>query len=120
MNSSLAISILLLLSLPTIIQIYLGYFAQILAAKLYPLNVSDQDSFDFIIVGAGSAGSPVAARLIENDFKVLLVEAGPPIHYLQNIPGLHSTFVVNSPYTWKYITQPQKHTFKTCREQRAI
>ena len=117
MNSTIGICILVLLTLPIVIHIHLVYILHYFVASTFPTAVSSGDEFDFIVVGAGSGGSTVAGRLVENGFSVLLLEAGPPMHYLLHIPGLHSTFNGNSPYVWKYQTEPHPHTGKNCRNR---
>ncbi|XP_075979936.1 ecdysone oxidase-like [Anticarsia gemmatalis] len=65
-------------------------------------DVEDFAIFDFIICGAGSAGSVLANRLSEvKDWNILLIEAGddPPIE--AKIPGLHSD-LYNTKYNWGY------------------
>src|SRR5687767_4724662 len=37
----------------------------------------ERTPLDFIIVGAGAAGAPLAARLVERGYTVLVVEMGP-------------------------------------------
>ena len=66
--------------------------------------------YDYIVVGAGSAGCAVAARLSEHlGHRVLLLEAGGPdddpnIHIPAMFPSLFKTAV-----DWAYETEPQKH-----------
>lgn len=64
--------------------------------------------FDYIVVGAGSAGSVIAARLSERaDVKVLLVEAGGPDNsFWLKIPVGYGRTIADPAVNWKYMTAP--------------
>ncbi len=65
--------------------------------------------FDYIIIGAGSAGCVLANRLSENpDVKVLLLEAGPrDSHPFIHMPAGLAKLVNNRRVNWDYTTAPE-------------
>lgn len=67
-------------------------------------------TFDYIVVGAGSAGAVVASRLSENpSLRVLLVEAGGNGRELSvKIPAAFSK-QFKTPLDWEYYTEPEPH-----------
>lgn len=68
----------------------------------------DTESFEYIVVGAGAAGSALAARLSESGkHRVLLLEAGPADTKLEiKIPAAFSA-LFRSKLDWNYDTVPQ-------------
>jgi choline dehydrogenase len=70
------------------------------------------DHFDFIIIGAGSAGCVLAHRLSENPaHKVLLLEAGPKdSNPFFHMPLGYAVTLKSTRYNWQFPTVPDRHT----------
>ena len=67
-------------------------------------------SYDFIIIGAGSAGSVVASRLSEiGSYKVLLLEYGTQETIVSTIPSMSDT-LKNTRMDWNYTIVPQRYS----------
>jgi choline dehydrogenase len=68
------------------------------------------EEYDFVIVGAGSAGCVVANRLSEiKEWKILLLEAGIEEPFAADVPAF-APLMQQSNIDWNYRTQPEKYS----------
>jgi choline dehydrogenase len=64
---------------------------------------------DYVVVGAGSAGCVVAARLSETGASVILLEAGPADrHPMIHIPAGMRSLIRHPVVNWNFTTEPEK------------
>lgn len=68
-------------------------------------------AYDYIVVGAGTAGSLLANRLSEDPgVRVLLLEAGPrPTSLWTRMPAGVSRLIFPGPLNWGFSTEPEPH-----------
>jgi len=67
--------------------------------------------YDYIIVGAGSAGGALAARLSENPkTRILLLEAGMASHPYARMPLSFGLLIDNPAANWRYQSEPEPGT----------
>jgi choline dehydrogenase len=68
-------------------------------------------NFDYIVVGAGSAGSVLANRLsADGKHKVLVLEAGRESHPWSRVPVGFARLIENPAANWLYASEPDAST----------
>ncbi|KAE9542798.1 hypothetical protein AGLY_002709 [Aphis glycines] len=105
---------------PPLFQSTWGYMEETLEWEAKePINIERVFSeYDFIVVGAGSAGAVVASRLSEiKKWKVLLIEAGSKAIHFMDVP-ITSQLLQASEYNWKYRTIPMNTSCLSFDDQR--
>jgi len=67
------------------------------------------ETFDYVVVGAGTAGCALAARLSEKpDARVCLIEAGGPDHHpFIHVPAAVAAAIGTRSLNWGFLTVPQ-------------
>ena len=72
-----------------------------------PANLDEKTVFDFIVVGSGAGGGPLAANLALRGYQVLLLEAGEDrgdtIHY--QVPAFHPQAAEDPDMRWDYFVR---------------
>ena len=68
------------------------------------------ETCDYLVIGAGSAGCTVAARLSEDGTaRVLLVEAGGTDQHPDVSDPARWPTLLHGPLDWGYVTTPMRH-----------
>lgn len=75
------------------------------------MKVSEASTYDYIVVGAGSAGAVVANRLSTDPRnRVLLLEAGPASHHWSRVPLGYAKLLHNPAANWCYASEAEAGT----------
>ncbi len=75
------------------------------------MSERDENVFDYVVVGAGTAGCVLASRLSEDGAsRIALIEAGPmDRHPFIHIPATVGAAIAVPELNWRFMTAPQAH-----------
>src|SRR4051812_20694444 len=70
--------------------------------------VDDSATYDYIVVGSGAGGGPVACNLAKAGMRVLLLEAGSDADdgsYTYRVPAFHGFATEDPEMSWNYFVR---------------
>ncbi|MCA1707014.1 MAG: GMC family oxidoreductase N-terminal domain-containing protein, partial [Actinobacteria bacterium] len=84
-------------------------------------NNEVEEGFDFVIVGSGAGGGPLAANLAEAGMRVLLLEAGDANENDDyRVPGFHGRATEDPNFSWKYFVQHYQDPQQAKRDSKYV
>ncbi|EFN64469.1 Glucose dehydrogenase [acceptor] [Camponotus floridanus] len=115
----LGVSISKITIIPVLIVALMYFNYDLMDPENHPRVTKElKKSYDFVIIGGGSAGSVVVNRLTENPkWNVLLLEAGGHETEITDVPIL-SLYLHKSKLDWKYQTEPQNTACQAMTDHR--
>ncbi|MFO0547454.1 MAG: GMC family oxidoreductase N-terminal domain-containing protein [Polyangiaceae bacterium] len=79
------------------------------------------EDFDYIVIGSGAGGGPLAARLALAGYRVLLLEAGgDPEAATRDIPALHARSVEEPEMSWDFFVRTYEDDVRQRRNPRFV
>jgi choline dehydrogenase len=102
-----------------VVSASLGYSEKAIAA------ISASETYDFIIVGSGAGGGPLAARLVGAGYKVLILEAGTVKKSLDySVPAFSLLASENPAMNWnffpKHYTKLENHGMRFVKKEQGM
>ena len=80
------------------------------------------NEYDYIIVGSGAGGGPLACNLARHGFKVLVLEAGnkDSSNYLNEVPAFHAKCSEDSNFSWHFYVKHYSSDYNARKDSKYV